>query len=181
MPMSLPHYRSMARYNTWMNEKIYQSAAGLSDATRKENRGAFFSSLHGTLNHILLADLIWLERFALPEWDFPSLDGLSFERFRPFTGLDMELFSDFNALTTEREIIDLAIQDWAEADLTDEVLGAELMYQSIVNPRDVTLPMTLCVNHFFNHQTHHRGQASTLLSQMGVDPGVTDLIAMLTE
>ena len=176
--MSLTHARTMARYNAWMNDKVYQAAAALSDDPRKENRGAFFGSLHGTLNHILLADLIWLSRFAVAEWDFPALGGLSFEPAQSMAGLDMEVFSDFAALTAEREVIDSAIQEWANTDLTDAILDADFHYWHILRKKNVTMPMALCISHFFNHQTHHRGQATTLLSQMGVDAGVTDMIAM---
>lgn len=179
--MSLTHYRTMARYNAWMNEKLYQVAAALSDGARKENRGAFFGSLHATLNHILLGDLVWLQRFATAEWDFPALNGLSFEPVQSLTGLDMELHNDFAALSGERTTVDQAIQDWAETDLTEAVTTADLNYYNILRKKDVTMPLALCVSHFFNHQTHHRGQATTLLSQMGIDVGATDMIAMPRE
>ncbi len=106
------------------------------------------------------------------------LEGLSFDRLQPFTGLDMIILEDFDTLRAEREMIDAAIQEWAETGLTDDILSDDLHYTSIVNPREVDLPMALCVSHFFNHQTHHRGQATTLLSEQGLDPGVTDMIAM---
>lgn len=176
--MSLTHARTMARYNAWMNGKVYQASSALSDNARKENRGAFFGSLHATLNHILWGDLIWLSRFAVAEWDFPALDGLSFEPVATMMAHDMEVFADFAALTAEREVIDTAIQDWANTDLTDAILDADLDYWHILRKENVTLPMGLCVSHLFNHQTHHRGQATTLLSQMGVDVGTTDLPAM---
>ena len=89
--MSLTHFRTMARYNVWMNGKVYQASRALSDDARKENRGAFFGSLHATLNHILLGDLVWLHRFATAEWDFPALEGLFFEPVQSLSGLDMEL------------------------------------------------------------------------------------------
>ena len=176
--MSLTHARTMARYNSWMNEKIYEASSGLSDAARKEDRGAFFGSLHGTLNHILVGDLVWLQRFATADWDFPALEGLSFDRLQLFTGLGMIIFEDFARLRSEREVIDAAIVEWADNDLTEDILRADLAHKTITNPRNVTRPMVLCVSHFFNHQTHHRGQATTLLSQQGLDPGATDMIAM---
>ncbi len=74
--MSLTHARTMARYNSWMNEKIFAAADTLSDDVRKQDQQAFFGSIHGTLNHILWGDLLWLERFAMAEWDSPSLEGL---------------------------------------------------------------------------------------------------------
>ncbi len=103
----------MARYNAWMNEKIYQAASGLSDKARKEDRGAFFGSLHGTLNHILWGDLIWLQRFATAEWDAPALEGLSFDPVSSKTIHKTEVFADFAALTAERAVID---EDAAPAD-----------------------------------------------------------------
>ncbi len=88
------------------------------------------------------------------------------------------IFNDFDYLRTEREVIDTAIQDWADNDLTEDILESDLPHRTITNPRDIVRPMALCVAHFFNHQTHHRGQVTTLLSQCGIDPGVTDMIAM---
>lgn len=180
--MSLPpfraHIQTMARYNTWMNDKVYQAAAALSDEARKENRGAFFGSLHATLNHILLGDLVWLSRFADGGWDFPALSGLSFAPVQSLTGLDMELHADFAALSNERSTVDHAIQNWAETDLTDAIIDADLTFHHFLKQKQMTLPLSLCLSHLFNHQTHHRGQATTLLSQMGVDVGVTDIPAM---
>jgi len=177
----LTHYQTMARYNAWMNDKLYTAAGTLSDAQRSEDRGAFFGSIHSTLNHILLADLIWLQRFATADWDFPSLEGLSFEPVMDITGLDMQLHTDFPALTDERQVVDAAIRDWANTDLSEAVLDDDLYYINLSQQRKTTLPMSTCVSHFFNHQTHHRGQVTTLLSQMGVDHGSTDMIAMPPE
>ncbi|NKB42649.1 MAG: DUF664 domain-containing protein [Alphaproteobacteria bacterium] len=171
----------MARYNAWMNEKIYQAASGLSDKARKEDRGAFFGSLHGTLNHILWGDLIWLQRFATAEWDAPALEGLSFDPVSSKTIHKTEVFADFAALTAERAVIDAAIEEWADTNLTEDILTSDLNFWHTFRNKDMTLPMGLCVSHLFNHQTHHRGQATTLLSQMGVDAGATDMIAMPRE
>ncbi len=176
--LALSHYRTMARYNAWINERLYTAAAKVPDSERKADRGAFFGSIHGTLNHILLADLIWLQRFATADWDFPALEGLSFEPVMAITGLDMQLHDDFAALTDERQVVDAAILDWADTDLTEAVLADDLNYFNILRQRQTTLDMGLCVTHFFNHQTHHRGQVTTLLSQLNIDPGLTDMIAM---
>jgi uncharacterized damage-inducible protein DinB len=125
--------------------------------------GAFFKSIHGTLNHLLLADRIWMGRFTGP----------------PFavTSLAQELYCDFGELRKERAATDRAVTEWA-AKLTDDVLSSKLSYTSIVNPQLRSYPMSMAVTHFFNHQTHHRGQLTTLLMQRGIDPGVTDLIWM---
>ena len=89
--------------------------------------------------------------------------------------LDQELHADFGALRRERAKTDAAIESWA-ATLDGRVLDGELAYTSMVNPQPRRAPMRLAVAHFFNHQTHHRGQVTTLLSQRGIDPGVTDLL-----
>ncbi len=153
--------QTMARYNRWMNERLYDRCGELSDDERKRDSGAFFRSIHGTLNHLLLGDRIWLGRFL----------------GRPFgaDSLDRELYADFAELRAERESTDREIADWALS-LTAEKLAATLRYVSFANPAPRTYPLWVAAVHFFNHQTHHRGQLTTLLKQAGVDPGVTDLI-----
>jgi len=162
----LEHFRAMARYNRWMNERVYDCAARLTDAQRKEDVRAFFKSIHGTLNHLLVADRIWMGRFVGPPFRVPSLDH--------------ELHADFTELRAERAKTDAEIVAWAAA-LDDARLDGELAYVSIVNPAPRRTPMRLAVAHFFNHQTHHRGQLTTLLFQRGIDPGVTDLMWLPAE
>ncbi len=168
--MSPEHARVMARYNRWMNEKLYAVAAELSDTERKEDRRAFFSSIHGTLNHLLLADRVWMGRLTgveLPEGDLGP-GGIR--------ALDQELYADFEELRRERAKTDDEIEAYV-ASLTPEELAATLRFfrRGVVNE----LPRWHAVAQMFNHQTHHRGQVTTLLMQAGRDPGVTDLIAML--
>ena len=153
--------RTMAAYNRWMNERLYALCAGLSDVERKRDRGAFFRSIHGTLNHVLLGDRLWLGRF----------------RGVPFAvrSLDQELYADFAELREERERTDGEIGAWT-ASLTAADFDGTLHYTSFVNPAPRSFPFWAAAAHFFNHQTHHRGQLTTLLSQAGVDPGVTDLV-----
>ncbi|MBI3374319.1 MAG: damage-inducible protein DinB [Betaproteobacteria bacterium] len=151
----------MERYNRWMNDRLYECCSTLSDAERKRDAGAFFKSMHGTLNHLLLGDRIWLGRFTGNPFDVKSLD--------------QELYSDFFELRSERVSTDIAISRWI-ASLSEGDLAGELFYMSVVNPAPRQLPLWLAVTHFFNHQTHHRGQLTTLLAQRGIDPGVTDLI-----
>lgn len=153
--------RTMAAYNRWMNERLYACCATLTDDERKRDVGAFFKSIHGTLNHLLLADRIWLGRF----------------NGEPFVvaSLDQELCADFADLRAERGATDAAIDAWV-AGLTGERLAGDLSYTTLVNPQPRRNPLWLAALHFFNHQTHHRGQLTTLLMQRGVDPGVTDLL-----
>ena len=160
--MITPAYaQTLARYNAWMNERIYAICADIPDAERKRDVGAFFKSIHGTLNHILLADRVWMGRFMK-------------QPFKP-SSLAQELYSDFIELRAERVNTDRAIESWAKS-LTQQDLESELIFTSISNPAERRLPLALTVTHFFNHQTHHRGQLTTLLMQHGIDPGVTDLL-----
>ena len=153
----------MACYNQWMNRKLYAACAQLSDAQYREDRGAFFGSAHGTLNHLLYADTAWMRRF----------------KGRPLDGLHarMEFHPELEALRAMRDIFDQEIISWAEG-LKPEWLAADFTYTSIVDGTTRTRPAWTLVTHMFNHQTHHRGQLTTLLSQSGIDPGVTDLPAM---
>lgn len=153
--------QDMANYNRWMNQHIYNVCSRLSDQELREDRKAFFGSIHGTLNHILLGDKIWLGRFLGSPYAVSKLDE--------------ELHNCFRDLKTDREITDQIIIDWANG-LTDDVLDSTLEYRSVVNPQPRSYEMWLAVNHFFNHQTHHRGQITTLLTQAGLDIGLTDLI-----
>lgn len=162
---------ALARYNRWMNDKLYGLAATLSDDARKQDRGAFFKSIHGTFNHLLLADRVWLARFTgavIP-------DGFMAPGIRT---LDQELYADFDELRLERALTDDEISTWVSG-LTPERLAGPLVYMRMGQRHEVTL--WWAVSHLFNHQTHHRGQATTLFMQAGHDPGVTDLFAMLRE
>ena len=158
---ALKSFRTMARYNRWMNERLYALCAQMSDAERKRDRGAFFKSIHGTFNHLLLADRVWLGRFCGEPFHVESLD--------------QELYADFGELRAERDLSDARILAFTDA-LDEAAIAGELQYTSIVDPAERRIPMHLALLHFFNHQTHHRGQATTLISQAGYDPGVTDLM-----
>jgi uncharacterized damage-inducible protein DinB len=155
------HFETLARYNRWMNERLYAVCADLSDEARKQDRGAFFRSIHGVLNHGLLGDRLWLARFR-------------HESFAT-TGLDEELYADFDVLAAERGKLDDAIDAFVAA-LDDAALAAPFRFHGIVVDREFTFELRFLVTHFFNHQTHHRGQLTTLLSQAGAEPGVTDLL-----
>ena len=163
--------QAMARYNLWMNAKVYASAALLDDEARKRDRGAFFKSIHGTLNHIMVGDRVWLSRLTgvVAEAGFMA-PGIR--------ALDQELFADFGELRTERAATDAAIAAWASS-VTPERLHEPLRYIRGGQWREH--PCWWAVMQLFNHQTHHRGQITTLLLQAGQDPGSTDILAMLLE
>jgi uncharacterized damage-inducible protein DinB len=155
-----PYATAMAAYNRWMNDRLYEHAAELTDEARKRDLGAFFRSLHGTLNHLLLGDQSWMQRFT--------------GQPVTMTSPGQELHADFADLRRARRAMDEDIARWAEG-LTDEIGAATLSFFSITYRRERSLPTWAAILHMFNHQTHHRGQATTLLKQLGQDPGVTDL------
>lgn len=163
---------AFARYNRWMNRKVYDAAARLTDEERKRDRGAFFKSIHNVMNHILVADRIWLSRVAgeVPE---PGLFGPG-----GIKGLDHEIASDFDELRRERDETDGSIDTWVDT-LTTESLAGTVRIVRKGEARD--LPQWWVATQVFNHQTHHRGQITTLLFQAGQDPGATDMFAMLME
>jgi uncharacterized damage-inducible protein DinB len=147
----ISHYRMFANYNAWCNERLYDAAATVSDAGYRADRGAFFKSLHGTLNHLLVGDRIWMHRFtgegALPK----SLDAI--------------LYDDFAALRQARRAEDAAISRYI-AGLRDVDLAGTIRFRTFSNPADIEQQLAPALDHFFNHQTHHRGQAHALLSSM---------------
>jgi len=158
--ISREYCQLMAGYNSWMNERLYSVCAQFSDAERLRDRGAFFSSIHGTLNHLLWGDRMWLGRFVGPECTYPAF------------GADM--FEAFEELRREREATDRAMIAWA-AQVTAQWLATTLEYASRVDGKTRRLPAAAAAVHLFNHGTHHRGQLTTLIKQAGIDPGVTDL------
>lgn len=155
--------RTMARYNRWQNQNLYGAASALDDAARKAQRGAFFGSIHGTLNHLVWADQIWLHRFA----DTPL------PRLRPIED-SVRLYDDWEELAAVRAAFDETIITWADG-LDDASLGGDLSWESSSAGRVVAKPKRLLVAHIFNHQTHHRGQVHCMLTQCGARPDATDL------
>ena len=166
------HFALLADYNQWMNRRLYDAAATLPHATLVADRGAFFKSILGTLNHLVVADTIWLKRFrAHPSCPkaLASLDDV----VTP-TALDAMLYTDLAQLRERREWLDQIILIWVD-ELDGATLRSELDYTSIQGV-PARRPVSAVLMHFFNHQTHHRGQVTTLLAQAGVDVGVTDLL-----
>lgn len=159
--MISPSYcQRMAEYNQWMNQRLFDVCGALRDEERKRDRGAFFGSIHGTLNHLLYGDRAWLGRFTGLPASLPALG--------------QDLYADFEELRRQRDLTDQALLLWA-SQLSESWLAQPLEYTSGVDAKTRRLPVWLLVTHLFNHQTHHRGQVTTLLSQMGHDLGVTDL------
>lgn len=162
------HAQILAQYNLWMNEKIYAACDRLTDEQRKSDRGAFFKSIHSSLNHLLWGDFMWLGRFTQ---DAPLA------KTYPKAAIGTDLFDDWPALKAARASMDADILAWA-ATLDDDWLARDFSWYSGITKSTRTRPAWLLVTHLFNHQTHHRGQVTTLLSQFGIDPGDTDLMLM---
>ena len=157
----LQTFRLFAAYNCWANTRLYDAAGGLSDEAYKRDCGAFFKSMHGTLNHILVGDLVWMKRFT-GEGEHPA-------------ELDAVLFDEFAALREARQAEDARIIDWVRS-LDEAAISGEFTFTPITMPQTVTQKLAPCISHFFNHQTHHRGQAHTILSILGETPPPLDLI-----
>jgi len=171
----LANYRFLARYNRWFNERLYDACGQLPDAERRRDRGAFFRSVHGALNHILWADRLWLQRFAAQGWAFPAL-AAGLLQVPEGAVHETVMHEDWEELRTARAELDAAIETWVR-DMPPGFLLATMKYR---NTKGVQRehPAWQAMTHFFNHQTHHRGQVTTLLSQAGVDVGLTDIIAL---
>ena len=157
--------RTMASYNGEMNRRLYAAAGRLSDEERRRDRGAFFHSIHGTFDHLLWADRTWMARF----------DGWEPPRVRPKDG--GAAIADFAALRAEREAVDAKIAAWAER-IDEAWLGADQVWFSGAMGREVRMARGFLMMHFFNHQTHHRGQAHALITAAGEATGDTDLFLL---
>ena len=171
------HIVLLASYNEWMNARLYEGAGKLPAQELSADRKAFFGSLIGTLNHIAVADTIWLKRFSTHPSNHAALDPV--RKLRAPLALNEVLFTDLQQLFSYRKMLDEVIKQWATA-LTEEDLAHVLRYSNMKGIPAKKSFFSLAMN-FFNHQTHHRGQATTLLFQAGVDVGVTDLLALIPD
>lgn len=155
----LCHFQMLSGYNRLANRRLYDSCARLTDGERRAQRQAFFGSIHGTLNHLMVGDRIWLARFSGEEV--------------PSTGLDAILYEGFEELWEAREREDVRIEEFV-ADMDEAFLGGTIRYENNEG-RTLEDPVNLLLPHFFNHQTHHRGQVHGMLSHTTVPPPVLDL------
>jgi uncharacterized damage-inducible protein DinB len=155
------HFEQFAAYNRWANARLYQAALALSDTDYRRDVGAFFKSMHGTLNHLLVADRIWLKRLT-GEGDHPAR-------------LDAIIHDDRRALALARADEDDRIVRYV-ASLDDALLDGLQEYKT-TSGKPFTQKRSHILAHLFNHQTHHRGQAHTILSICtGREPPPLDLL-----
>ena len=154
------HFMMFAAYNAWANERIYEAAAALTADQWNRDMGAFFKSMMGTLNHILVADRIWMKRFTG-------------EGAAPAT-LDSVLFEEFAKLRAAREAEDKRIIKWVGS-LSEKSLSGRFTYMTATDMRTISQRLAPALGHFFNHQTHHRGQAHLILTALGKPSVQNDL------
>jgi len=159
-------FESLAGYNGWANRRVYTAAEALPDDLYRKEHGAFFGSIHRTLNHMLIGDWIWMNRFTGSGPAPRELDAVPFD--------------DFEELKSARISEDARIADYIGS-LSEAALGGTFTYRTIVNPSDMEQPLADALLHFFNHQTHHRGQVHCLLTQLAGDAPSFDLLVYQRE
>ncbi|MFL6617838.1 MAG: DinB family protein [Povalibacter sp.] len=160
------HFVMMAEYNAWANARLYEMARRLPDEQYRQDVGVYFKSLHGTLNHIMAADLIWMRRLT-GTGDHPSK-------------LSAIVFDDLVSLSAARQREDQRIIDFVGT-LSDDQMEEQLEY-SMLNGKSGKQRRREVLAHVFNHQTHHRGQAHAVLTLLGIaEPDPLDLLIMQRE
>jgi len=155
------HYHTFAGYNAWANRRLYGAAAALGDTEYRADRGAFFKSMHGTLNHLLATDRIWMKRFT-GEGDAPDR-------------LDAILHEGFAELQAAREAEDRRIVAWIDS-LDEARLAGVIRYRRVSTPDEFVQELMPALDHWFNHQTHHRGHAHMILTSLGKPAPELDLL-----
>ena len=159
------YVRVMARYNAWQNKQLTEFLEAMPEPEVRRDRGAFFGSILGTLNHLLWGDMMWMSRFDGGE---PPTHPM---------GETPNLCPTSAAWSAERFRMDGRILQWSDA--VDNVdLQGDLRWYSGVKKAEVSRPVAVCVMGMFNHQTHHRGQVHAMLTAAGSKAPVTDLFLM---
>ena len=155
------HYRMFGHYNAWANSRLYDATARLSAEQYRADRGAFFKSVHGTLNHLLVTDRIWMQRFT-GEGDAPNR-------------LAAILFESFDDLRVAREAEDRRIVDFVDG-LDDGRIAGTIKYRRVSTPEEFEQQLAPALAHWFNHQTHHRGHVHALLTGLVGEAPELDLL-----
>lgn len=155
------HFKMFAQYNAWANRLLHKVAGDLPDEDYRRDCQVAFTSMHGTLNHLLVGDMIWMNRF--------TGDGTAPTR------LDEVVHDDIVDLENARTRMDGWIIDWVDS-LSANALDREFTYVPITLPEPVTQQLAPALAHFFNHQTHHRGQAHAMLTRLTGEAPSLDLL-----
>ncbi len=167
--------REMSRYNQWQNSQLAEFLQALTSEELTRERGAFFGSILGTANHLLWGDWIWMSRFDKgpgPESNIHRKGGGIHE--------SVYLCPDLASWLSLRKTVDIRIADWANT-LGDDLITGPFTWYSAAKEGDITLPYAQCIMHFFNHQTHHRGQLHKMLTETGSEAPVSDLVFLPQE
>lgn len=165
--MITPEYAcQMSVYNHWQNDSLITAADTLDDDARRSDRGAFFGSIHKTLNHILWADQIWMHRLAAT----PKPAAMSIPE-------SVAQHDSWNEYKAARHAFDQMMMAWARRLGAEDFTGHLTWYSGAIEA-NVTNPRAVLVVHMFNHQTHHRGQVHAMLTAAGARPGDTDMAFM---
>lgn len=174
---SVSQFVLFSKYNKLMNQRMFDSASSLSSDELKKDRSAYFQSILGTLNHILVGDIIWLKRLTK---DSPHVKYLTYlSEIKTPESLSSVLYDDLKSLRKEREKIDNILVQWVSG-LSESDMSKCVSYTNM-SGKTFNKPFSSLLNHLFLHQVHHRGQVTVLLSQSGVDFGDTDLIEMIKD
>jgi uncharacterized damage-inducible protein DinB len=155
------HFRMLGHYNAWANARLYDAAMRLDETQYKADRGAFFKSVHGTLSHLLVTDRVWMQRFT-GEGEAPAR-------------LDAILFETLDALHAARTVEDARIVAYVDG-LDDARIAGTISYRRVSSPEQFVQQLAPALAHWFNHQTHHRGQAHALLTGLGQPSPELDLL-----
>ena len=155
------HYQMLGHYNAWANARLYDAAALLGAENYRADRGAFFKSVHGTLNHLLVTDRIWMQRF-IGVGEAPNR-------------LDAILFETFDELRAAREAEDRRIADFVDG-LDDVRIAGTIKYRRVSSPEEFEQELAPALAHWFNHQTHHRGHVHALLTGLTGEAPELDLL-----
>jgi uncharacterized damage-inducible protein DinB len=160
------HWQMFAAYNAWANERVFTAAARLSDADYRADKGAFFKSVHGTLNHLLVGDLVWMQRFTGEGAVPPRLDAI--------------LHDTLASLHDARRGEDKRIIAYIDG-LDEAALAGTIRYRPITASGEFEQQLGAALAHWFNHQTHHRGQAHALLTSLTGEAPSLDLLVFQRE
>lgn len=162
------HIKLLAKYNQWMNGKIYEACEGMDDQARKADLKANYKSIHSTLNYLLWADYVWLGRFT---------EGTALAKDYPKGPIGVDLYDDWESLKAARQSMDDDLLAWSES-VSPDWLAGDYSWHSVLTNKTISKPAWVLVSHLFNHQTDHRGQVISLLKQQDVSVGDSDLLFM---
>ncbi len=159
------YFQQLADYNRWANKKLYDGVANLSKDEFEQDLGVFFNSIKGTLNHLLVGDILWFERLQ--------------KQTPPGYKLDDSLYEDFDSLWSARQKKDEEIIAFVNT-LNEDHIGEMLHYKTAAG-KEMATETHMALGTVFNHHTHHRGQVTACLSRLGKETPALDIIYYIAE